>query len=151
MTLTDPSVSTVFRDLQRILFLRIIFAVMVKDAVKAIGRPSGMNAMATETQSTINVGTLIQDGCFLRTYAALLQLVDNHHQWTGLTDQTIMTTTIIVTMMEQIMITKLRISRSRGVIPVFGAFVIFAILPKTVASPVDTTIPRPLPEMQWVP
>lgn len=41
ITLTEPSVSTVLRDLQRILFLRMIFAVMVKDAVSAMGRPSG--------------------------------------------------------------------------------------------------------------
>jgi hypothetical protein len=66
ITLTEPRVSTVFKDLQRILFLRMMFAVMVKEAVKAIGRPSGIKAMATETQSTIKVGTLIQLGCFLR-------------------------------------------------------------------------------------
>jgi hypothetical protein len=66
ITLTDPRVSTVFRDLQRILFCRITFAVMVKEAVRAIGRPSGINAIATETQLTINVGTLIQSGCFRR-------------------------------------------------------------------------------------
>jgi hypothetical protein len=62
MTLTDPRVSTVFKDLQRILFFRMRFAVIVSDAVNAIGRPSGMKAMATETQSTISVGTLIQSG-----------------------------------------------------------------------------------------
>jgi hypothetical protein len=71
MTLTDPRVSTVFSDLQRILFLRMIFAVIVNDAVKAIGRPSGMNAIATETQSTISRGTLIQPGWVFRRYAAL--------------------------------------------------------------------------------
>jgi hypothetical protein len=32
------------------------------DAVTAIGRPSGMKATATLTQSTINVGTLMKDG-----------------------------------------------------------------------------------------
>ena len=63
MTLTAPRVSTVFKDLQRILFLRMRLAVMVRDAVNAIGRPSGMKAIATETQSTISVGTLIQEGC----------------------------------------------------------------------------------------
>ena len=62
ITLTDPRVSTVFSDLQRILFWRIIFAVIVREAVKAIGSPSGINAMATETQSTIRVGTFIQSG-----------------------------------------------------------------------------------------
>jgi hypothetical protein len=71
ITLTDPRVSTVFNDLQRILFWRMILAVIVKEAVKAIGRPSGMKAIATETQSTIRVGTLIQPGWALRRYAAL--------------------------------------------------------------------------------
>lgn len=71
ITLTEPSVSTVFNDLHRILFFRIRFAVMVRDAVSAMGRPSGIKAMATETQSTINVGTLIQSGCSFLKYAAL--------------------------------------------------------------------------------
>jgi hypothetical protein len=62
MTDTEPRVSTVLRDLQRILFLLIRLAVMVKFAVRAIGKPSGINAMATLTQSTISVGTLIQSG-----------------------------------------------------------------------------------------
>lgn len=75
ITLTDPSVSTVLRDLQRILFLRMMFAVMVSEAVNAMGSPSGMNAIATETQSTINNGTLIQSGYDLRRYAALVGLV----------------------------------------------------------------------------
>lgn len=66
ITLTEPRVSTVFNDLHRILFRRIMFAVIVNDAVKAIGRPSGMKAMATDTQSTISVGTLIQPGWLLR-------------------------------------------------------------------------------------
>lgn len=71
MTLTAPRVSTVFNDLQRILFLRMRFAVIVSEAVKAIGRPSGINAIATETQSTIRVGTLIQSGYDFLKYAAL--------------------------------------------------------------------------------
>lgn len=58
------------------------------------------------------------------------------------------TTIIIVNMIEQIMITKFRISLSNGVNPIFGALVIFAILPNTVASAVDTTTPIPLPDMQ---
>jgi hypothetical protein len=74
MTDTEPRVSTVFRDLHRILFLRIRFAVMVRLAVKAIGSPSGINAMATLTQSTMSVGTLIHEGCFFRRYAALMML-----------------------------------------------------------------------------
>lgn len=71
MTETAPNVSTVFRDLQRILFFRMIFAVMVKLAVNAIGRPSGMKATATLTQSTISKGTLIQFGYLMRRYEAL--------------------------------------------------------------------------------
>ncbi len=71
MTETAPNVSTVFRDLQRILFFRMIFAVMVKLAVNAIGRPSGMKATATLTQSTISKGTLIQLGYLMRRYEAL--------------------------------------------------------------------------------
>jgi hypothetical protein len=63
ITDTVPSVSTVFRDLHKILFFFIKFAVIVKLAVKAIGRPTGIKAIATLTQSTINVGTLIQSGC----------------------------------------------------------------------------------------
>ena len=58
---------------------------------------------------------------------------------------------IIVSIMEQIMMTKFRISLSRGVKPLLGAFVIFAILPKTVLSPVETTTPMPLPDIQCVP
>lgn len=71
MTETAPNVSTVFKDLQRILFFRMIFAVMVKLAVNAIGRPSGMKATATLTQSTISKGTLIHAGYLMRRYEAL--------------------------------------------------------------------------------
>ena len=71
MTDTEPKVSTVFKDLQRILFFRIMLAVIVRLAVKAIGRPSGMMAIATLTQSTMSVGTLIQLGNCFRIYAAL--------------------------------------------------------------------------------
>ena len=42
ITETEPSVSTVLSDLQRILFLRMMFATMVKLVVSAIGKPSGM-------------------------------------------------------------------------------------------------------------
>lgn len=62
MTLTDPRVSTVFSDLQSTLLRRMMFAVMVKLAVTAIGRPSGMKATATDTQSTMSDGTDIQSG-----------------------------------------------------------------------------------------
>jgi hypothetical protein len=43
---TAPRVSTVLRDLQRILFFLIMLATIVKLVVKAIGNPSGMNATA---------------------------------------------------------------------------------------------------------
>jgi len=59
---TAPKVSTVLSDLQRTLFLRIMLALMVRLAVRATGSPSGIKATATETQSTISVGTLIQSG-----------------------------------------------------------------------------------------
>lgn len=49
----------------------MMFAQMVRLAVKAIGSPSGMNAIATLTQSMINVGTLIQSGWFFRSQEAL--------------------------------------------------------------------------------
>lgn len=68
---TAPNVSTVFKDLQRILFFRMRLAVIVTLAVSARGRPTGMKAIATLTQSTINKGTLIQDGYFFRRYAVL--------------------------------------------------------------------------------
>ena len=65
-----------------------------------------------------------------------------------ITYQTMMTTMIMVNIIEQMIITKLMTSLSKVVKPVFGAFVIFAILPKTVESPVETTIPIPLPDIQ---
>jgi hypothetical protein len=126
------------------------FAVMVRDAVNAMGRPSGIKAIATDTQSTIKVGTLIHPGCSFRRYAALKQSVPFFHA--GLEPyQTIMIRMIMVNMMEQMTITKLRTSLSKVVMPVLGALVIFAIFPKTVESPVETTTPMPLPETQWVP
>lgn len=51
-----------------------MFAVMVRDVVRAMGRPSGMNATAALTQLTIRRGTLIQSGWDLRSHAALNQL-----------------------------------------------------------------------------
>lgn len=71
ITETEPRVSTVFNDLHKILFFRIMLALMVRLAVRATGRPSGMKATATDTQSTIKVGTLIQSGCDFRSHAAL--------------------------------------------------------------------------------
>ena len=151
MTLTEPRVSTVFRDLHRILFFRMRLAVMVREAVSAMGSPSGMKAIATETHPTMRRGTLIHPGCSVRRYAALEVLVGcevGTDQWTN---QTITTIAIETNMIEQITMTKLKTSFSRGVKPVFGALVIFAILPKTVISPVATTTPKAEPEMQWVP
>jgi hypothetical protein len=68
---TEPRVSTVFRDLQRILFFLIILAVIVMLAVTATGRPSGIKATATETQEIIRLGTLIHDGYCIRNQEAL--------------------------------------------------------------------------------
>jgi hypothetical protein len=71
MTETDPSVSTVFNDLQRIWFVCIILALMVMLAVRATGRPSGMKATATDTQEMMRLGTLIQPGYSFRSQVAL--------------------------------------------------------------------------------
>lgn len=62
MTDTEPSVSTVLSDLQSTMFFLIMLAVMVSPAVMAMGRPSGIKATATLTQSTMSVATLIQLG-----------------------------------------------------------------------------------------
>jgi len=101
MTLTAPSVSTVFRDFARSLFFFIIPAVMVRLAVTAIGRPSGMNATAMETQSTIRIGTDIQPGWSFRSQAA----------------QTMMTRRIMEIMRAVMTPTKNKISFWRGVRP----------------------------------
>jgi hypothetical protein len=62
MTETAPRVSTVARDLQRILFFFMIPAAIVRPMEMAMGRPSGMKAMPTLTQLTMRVGTLIKSG-----------------------------------------------------------------------------------------
>lgn len=72
MTETVPRVSTVLSDLHRILFFFIMLAAMVRLAVVATGRPSGMKAMATETQEMIRFGTLIQPGWSRLSHAALV-------------------------------------------------------------------------------
>lgn len=156
MTDTAPNVSTVFNDLHKILFFFMRFAQMVKLAVRAIGSPSGMNAIATLTQSTIRVGTLIQSGWLLRSQDALGVTISLFALWKTIIGdassyQTIMTTMIIVSMIETMMTTKLKISRSKVVIPVLGSFVSLAMRPKTVLSPVATTTPIALPEIQCVP
>jgi hypothetical protein len=74
MTETDPNVSTVFNDLQRILFFFMMLATTVKLVVMAIGKPSGMKATAQETQLTMRSGTLIQSGWLLRSQAALCEV-----------------------------------------------------------------------------
>lgn len=71
MTETEPSVSTVFKDLHRTLFCRMMLAVMVRPAVRAMGKPSGMKAMATLTQLTMSVGTEIQPGWAVLSQAPL--------------------------------------------------------------------------------
>lgn len=65
--------------------------------------------------------------------------------------QSTITIMIMRTIIEQIIQTKLKISFSRVDSPTLGSFVSFAILPKTVLFPVDTTTPVQLPETQWVP
>jgi hypothetical protein len=59
-----------------------------------------------------------------------------------------MTRTIMVSMMEQMMMTKLSTSRWSGVIPVLGSLVSLAMRPKTVRFPVATTTPVQVPETQ---
>jgi hypothetical protein len=70
MTETDPRVSTVFKDLHRTWLLFIILAVIVSEAVSAIGKPSGIKAIATVTMSTIKPPTLIHSGWSFRSHAA---------------------------------------------------------------------------------
>lgn len=65
--------------------------------------------------------------------------------------QSMMTKTIINNIKETMIMTKLSISFSRVVLPVLGWLVSFAIRPKTVLSPVATTTPIPVPDMQCVP
>lgn len=72
ITDTDPNVSTVLSDLQRIFCLRIILALIVMLAVSATGRPSGTKATATDTHDMIKLGTLIQSGCSFRNHVALM-------------------------------------------------------------------------------
>lgn len=62
--------------------------------------------------------------------------------------QSTITIMIMRTIMEHIIQTKLNISFSRVDRPTLGSFVSFAILPKTVLFPVDTTIPVQVPETQ---
>ena len=71
MTDTAPRVSTVLRDLHRILFFLIMLATMVRDDVRAIGSPSGMKATAALTQDTIRSGTSIQLEWSFLSHAAL--------------------------------------------------------------------------------
>lgn len=167
MTETEPKVSTVFSDLQRILFFFIIFALIVMLAVRATGSPSGIKATATETQSMIKLGTLIQSGYVVLSHEALREFqvsykrlcarlaprlgtksVRNSDNLKLYTYQTIRTTTIITNMIEQMIQTKLRTSLSRVVNPVLGSFVNSAILPNTVSSPVATTTPVQTPDTQ---
>lgn len=152
MTDTAPRVSTVLRDLQRTLFFRIILALIVRLAVNATGRPSGMKATATETQSTMSVGTLIQLGYSLLSQAALRISVNIFSRYIGCCAyQRMMTRIIIKPMIEQMIYTKFRTSLSSVDKPVLGSLVSLAILPKTVRFPVATTMAMQVPETQCDP
>lgn len=72
---TAPRVSTVLSDLHKILLVRIMFALMVILDVRAIGRPSGIKATATDTQSTIKVGTSIHSGYTFLSQEALYKCI----------------------------------------------------------------------------
>ena len=155
MTETEPNVSTVFNDLHRTLFCRMMLAVMVRPAVRAMGKPSGMKAMATLTQLTMRVGTEIQPGWAVRSQAPLRANVNDPATDGGRptggaasTYQTTNTMVIMVIMMEVMMATKYRISRSRVVILLLGSLVSVAMRPKTVRSPVFTTRPTHDPVVQ---
>lgn len=71
MTETAPSVSTVARDLQRILFFFMMLAPMVRLMATATGRPSGTKAIPTLTQFTMSKEIFIQLGWAFRSQAAL--------------------------------------------------------------------------------
>lgn len=148
ITETDPKVSTVLSDLQRILCLRIMLALMVMLAVTATGRPSGMKATATETHEMIKLGTLIQSGWSCRNHVALLIVRHVTLPGWGGSYQTTTTRIIMKAMMEQMITTKLKTSLSSVVIPFLGSLVSFAILPKIVLSLVATTTPVHVPAMQ---
>jgi hypothetical protein len=107
IVLTEPRVSTVLRDLHRILFFFMMLAVIVRLAVTAIGRPSGMKATATLTQSTIKIDTVIQLGWSFRSHVALENvLVSASFESDRTPYQTIMTMTTIVSMIATIVATK---------------------------------------------
>jgi len=152
MTDTAPRVSTVLRDLHRILFFLIMLATMVRDDVRAIGSPSGMKATAALTQDTIRSGTSIQLEWSFLSHAAL-----------NISEQSMIKCMMVVTyqstitkitthkMKSEMISTNLRISFCNGVIPVLGSLVSFAMRPNIVLSPIATTTPRQLPDIQCVP
>lgn len=106
-TETEPKVSTVLSDLQRILFFFIKFAVIVRPAVIEMGRPSGMKAIATLTQLTMRVGTLMKSGCSFLKNVALFGVSKRNGVavWTP-TYQMTQTRVIITIIMLAMMITK---------------------------------------------
>lgn len=59
---TAPSDSTVVSDLQRMPWRFILRAMTVSDIVTQKGRPSGIKATATETQSMMRTGTVMKPG-----------------------------------------------------------------------------------------
>ncbi len=111
MVLTDPKVSTTDNDLHKILFFFIAPAVIIRQVVKAIGKPSGMNATATETKSTIKVDVEIQFGYdFFNQAPQIIQII-----------------TINVTIIETVSKTNLKISFCKGDNPDLGSEDSFAI------------------------
>lgn len=153
INVTEPSVSTVARDLQRILFFFITAAVMVRQVVRVIGRPSGMNATATLTQLTINIGTLIHPSCFFRSQVALVDRLEPFPKKTvqQATNQRMQTSVTKNTTRLTIITMNLRISFCRVVRPFRGWDDNFAMRPKTVSSAVPIQSPTAVPETQWVP
>lgn len=151
ITETAPRVSTVARDLQRILFFFIIPAAMVRPMEIEIGRPSGIKAIPTLTQLTMRVGTSMKSGWSLRRYPALDACQQVSISLDGETYQIIMMMITKVIMKEAMIKTNRRISFCMGVNSVLRPLDRLAMRPNTVWSPVPTTMPSAAPEMQYVP
>lgn len=110
MTETEPSVSTVFNDLQSILFFLMMLATIVKLVVSAMGRPSGIKATAADTQLTISRGTLIQSGWSFRSHAALYQISKARCNYTRMIYQRTTMSIITQVMNVEMIMTKRKIS-----------------------------------------
>jgi hypothetical protein len=94
--------------------------------------PSGMRAMPTETMATIRFDVVKNSGCFVLSQLA----------------QTMTTANVAIRAVTSITITRRKTSFCNVGRPGCFSEVSRAILPKTVASPVKTTIPSPAPETQ---